>query len=68
MPSTLPIKIASQALSACDAKVILIIIGAPVLGATTVLTWHGLRGSTPGPAASQLLKLVELVTFRRRKD
>jgi hypothetical protein len=42
------------------------IVTAPVGAATLVLTWHGLRGTSPGPAAGQLLKLVELVLFRRR--
>lgn len=37
----------------------------PVMAATVVLTWHGLRGTDPGPAATQLLALVE-VALRRR--
>jgi hypothetical protein len=40
----------------------------PVAAATVVLTWHGMRGTNPGPAATQLLKLVELVVPRRRKN
>ena len=38
---------------------------APVAAATVVLTWHGLRGPNPGPAATLLLTLVALVLFRR---
>ena len=45
---------------------VLLIRTAPVIAATVVLTWHGLRGTNPGPAAAQLLKLVELVLPRRR--
>ena len=39
---------------------------APVLAAALVLTWHGLRGTDPGPAARHLLALVELVLLRRK--
>jgi hypothetical protein len=39
----------------------------PVAAATLVLTWHGLRGSDPGPAGNQLLKLVELILLRGRR-
>jgi hypothetical protein len=38
----------------------------PVAAATVVLTFHGLRGTNPGPAAALLLKLVELVLPHRR--
>jgi hypothetical protein len=40
---------------------------APVASAALVLTWHGLRGTNPGPAASLLLKLIELLLPRRRR-
>jgi len=46
---------------------VLVVVLTPVLGATIVLTWHGLRGTRPGPAAGHLLKLVELVTFPGRR-
>ena len=39
----------------------------PVLAAALVLTWHGLRGTDPGPAAQHLLGLVELVLLRRKR-
>jgi hypothetical protein len=45
---------------------VLLVLGAPVVALTVVLTWHGLRGTNPGPAPALLLKLVELVLFRRR--
>jgi hypothetical protein len=35
-----------------------------VVAACSVLTWHGLRGTNPGPAGALLLRLVEL--FLRR--
>jgi hypothetical protein len=38
----------------------------PIGAATLVLTWHGLRGTDPGPAARMLLRLVELLVRRRR--
>ena len=49
------------------ALAVLVIWGCPVLATATVLTWHGLRGTDPGPAARQLLKLVELVIPRGRR-
>lgn len=39
----------------------------PVLAATLVLLWHGLRGTDPGPAGPLLLKLVQLVLPGRRR-
>lgn len=39
----------------------------PTMAATVVLTWHGLRGSNPGPAGNLLLKLVELTLRRGRR-
>jgi hypothetical protein len=33
----------------------------PVASTAVVLTWHGLRGTDPGPAAEYLLRLVALV-------
>jgi hypothetical protein len=47
--------------------VVILIVLAPVAAATLVLTWHGLRGTNPGPAASMLLTLVELVLLWRRR-
>jgi hypothetical protein len=35
-----------------------------VVAACSVLTWHGLRGTNPGPAGALLIRLVEL--FLRR--
>jgi hypothetical protein len=46
------------------ALMVVIVVLAPVAAATLVLTWHGLRGTNPGPAATLLLKLVELVLRR----
>jgi hypothetical protein len=47
--------------------ILLICLATPVLAATVVLTWHGLRGTQPGPAAGQLLLLIEILTRRRRR-
>jgi hypothetical protein len=33
----------------------------PVLAASIILTWHGVRGSDPGPAAQLLLQLTRLI-------
>jgi hypothetical protein len=44
--------------------IVLLVLGVPVVAATVVLTWHGLRGSNPGPAAAMLLKLVHLILAR----
>jgi hypothetical protein len=56
----------ASALGPGPAIAVLAIIGLPVIAATLVLTWHGLRGTSPGPAATHLLKLVELLLSRRR--
>jgi hypothetical protein len=48
------------------ATVVALILVAPIAALTVVLTWHGLRGTNPGPAGALFLKLVELVLFRRR--
>jgi hypothetical protein len=68
MPGTNPAVIDHLAamLSPGPAIAVLLILAGPVAAATVVLSWHGLRGTNPGPAAAQLLKLVELVLFRRR--
>lgn len=39
----------------------LVMLTAPILAASIVLTWHGLRGSDPGPAAPLLLYLARLI-------
>jgi hypothetical protein len=39
----------------------------PIVATTAVLTWHGLRGTRPGPAGRLLLQLVELVLPRRSR-
>jgi hypothetical protein len=36
----------------------------PIVAACIVLTWHGIRGSDPGPAAGQLLQLTRLILRR----
>jgi len=44
---------------------VLLVLLTPVVAAAIVLTWHGFRGTDPGPAATHLLRLVELVLSRR---
>lgn len=56
----------AAAVGAGPAIIVIVVVLAPVAALTVVLTWHGLRGTHPGPAAALLLKLVELVLFRRR--
>jgi hypothetical protein len=53
--------------AAGSALLAVVIMLAPIAAATIVLTWHGLRGTNPGPAAGLLLKLVEMVLPRRRR-
>jgi hypothetical protein len=47
------------------ATAVVLVLLCPVVATTIVLSWHGLGGTNPGPAATQLLKLVELVLPRR---
>ena len=42
------------------------VVAVPVIATTLVLASHAVRGTDPGPAAGQLLKLVQLVLPRRR--
>jgi hypothetical protein len=44
----------------------LTVLLAPILASTVVFTWHGLRGTDPGRAATHLLALVEIIAFWRR--
>jgi hypothetical protein len=44
------------------------VVAFPVAGATVVLTYHGWRGTNPGPAALLLLQLVQLVLIRSAND
>jgi hypothetical protein len=46
------------------AVVLLAVLLAPIVAATIVLTWHGLRGTKPGPAGQLLLDLIKII-FRR---
>jgi len=39
---------------------------APIVAATIVLTWHGLRGTKPGPAGQLLLDLIKIILRRPR--
>ncbi len=53
--------------TAGSVAVLLLVLLIPVAAATVVFTWHGLRGTHPGPAAELLLKLVELLLPGRRR-
>jgi hypothetical protein len=37
----------------------------PVLAATVVFAWHGIRGTDPGPAGQLLITLVRIVLAHR---
>jgi len=45
---------------------ILVAMTLPVVAATVVYTWHGLRGSDPGPSGQLLLDLVRVITRRSK--
>ena len=40
---------------------LLVLCSAPVAAACLVLTWHGLRGTDPGPAGPLLLQLTRTI-------
>lgn len=42
-----------------------VVVAIPVAATTLAIAYHALRGSDPGPAADDLLRLVELVLLRK---